>query len=94
MILNKQSVISLIKKNLNKFDQFEFCNTGGWPDFSSLDIIIYSETETENGKKIRLTIFYTCVHSSACACYSTTNSTDSLTKEIFIGKEGAFEVLV
>lgn len=93
MVLDKENLKSAIKKNLNKFDQLEFCNDGGWPDFSSLDVIVYNQTEMDKGIMVKFAVFYHCVHSSACACYSTTNTTDSLTKEVFIGDDGSFEVL-
>lgn len=92
-MLEKQFIIYQIKKNIKLFNQFEFCDNGGWPNFDNLDVIILSQTESETGTKINVSILYACEHSASCSCFSEITKPDTLDKEICIGNDGSFEVL-
>ncbi len=89
-MLQKQYILSQIKKNIKQFNPFEFCDTGGWANFDELDIIVINQTETETGTKVSVSILYACDYSASCSCFSEITKPNSLNKEIFIGNDGLF----
>ncbi len=92
-MLEKQLIISQIKKNIKQFNQFEFCDNGGWPNFDNLDVIILSQMESEKGTQVKVSILYACEHSASCSCFSEITKPDTLDKEICIGNDGSFKII-
>ncbi|MCG9793477.1 hypothetical protein [Flavobacterium algicola] len=92
-MLDKEVIKSHIKKNIRLFNPLDFCNNGGWATFDELEIVVISDVENAQGNQVKVSILYSCEYPASCSCFEGNSKPDSLNKEIFISKDGTFEVL-
>ncbi len=64
--MDKQEIISVIKKDIENFDWVEFCPNGGWPIFDSLDLRIYSQEQRDDTVIVDADLLYGCKIPDGC----------------------------
>ncbi|MFA9392943.1 MAG: hypothetical protein ACERKD_24260 [Prolixibacteraceae bacterium] len=88
---DKEFIIKQVKDNIQKFNPFDFCSGGGWPNYKTLDVIIKRMEENEEGTTVDVCILYVCDHANAC--FVENSNMDTLDKVLFFGRDGSFKIV-
>ena len=65
-MLSKEELLQLVKQNIHKISISEFVAQGGYPVFSDLDILVFSQKENNGITEILLDILYDLEFAGCC----------------------------